>query len=121
MPDILAITKALADWNRLRVLMALRKSELCVCQVIAVLGLAPSTVSKHMYVLRRARLVEARKEGRWVYYRFPDRDVPKSVEGAIQWVLRNLADDPQISKDARKLEAILKMDPERLCKNRSKK
>ena len=69
MLDFMAIAKALADENRVRLLLALQKQELCVCQLIELIGLAPSTVSKHMSILRQARLVEARKEGRWVYYR----------------------------------------------------
>jgi ArsR family transcriptional regulator len=51
--------------------MMLCDGELCVCQLIKMLGLAPSTVSKHMSILRQARLVQARKEGKWMYYRFP--------------------------------------------------
>ena len=69
MLDFMAIAKALADENRVRLLLALQKQELCVCQLIELMGLAPSTVSKHMSILKQARLVEARKQGRWVYYR----------------------------------------------------
>lgn len=60
MLDFMAIAKALADENRVRLLLALQKQELCVCQLIELIGLAPSTVSKHMSILRQARLVEAR-------------------------------------------------------------
>jgi len=67
--DFLTIVKALADENRLRVLCALRDREVCVCEITALLKLAPSTVSKHMAVLRQAHLVEGRKDGRWMYYR----------------------------------------------------
>ena len=66
MYEFMNMTKALSDQNRIRVLMALRKRELCVCQIIELLGLAPSTVSKHMSILRHARLVESRKEGIWI-------------------------------------------------------
>ena len=68
MREIMTIVKALADENRVRALMALRAGELCVCQIIELLQLAPSTVSKHMTVLKQARLVESRKQGRWTYY-----------------------------------------------------
>ena len=52
------ITKALADENRVRILMALNgRNELCVCQLIDMLQLAPSTVSKHLFILRNARLI----------------------------------------------------------------
>jgi len=68
MQDFMTITKALADENRVRLLLALRGGQLCVCQMIELLGLAPSTVSKHLSILNQARLVEKRKEERWIYY-----------------------------------------------------
>lgn len=121
MRRLVNLTKALADESRLRVLMALGGGELCVCQIVAMLGLAPSTVSKHMYLLRQAGLVDARKEGRWVYYRLPDRNADKAVREAVRWVQRHLADDPQTAQDARKLKAVLKMSPEELCGSRCDK
>jgi ArsR family transcriptional regulator len=120
MRDILDVTKALADGNRLRVLMALGGGELCVCQIVALLQLAPSTTSKHRSILRQARLVESRKEGRWMYYRVPDRDAPKAVKDAVAWVRRHLAAAPQIMRDGKELERILQMDPEKLCKGQCK-
>ncbi|MBW2408107.1 MAG: winged helix-turn-helix transcriptional regulator, partial [Deltaproteobacteria bacterium] len=50
----MAITRALSDQNRVRALMALKDRELCVCQIIELLDLAPSTVSKHMSILANA-------------------------------------------------------------------
>ncbi len=115
--DFMAITKALADENRVRVLLALQKQELCVCQIIELLKLAPSTVSKHMSILRSARLVDARKEGRWMYYRIAGSNSPPIVCGAIEWARKSLADDPQILGDAKRLEQILKMDAHKLCES----
>jgi DNA-binding transcriptional ArsR family regulator len=120
MRDILYVTKALADGSRLRVLMALGGGELCVCQIVELLQLAPSTVSKHMSILRQARLVESRKDGRWMYYRLAQRDAPKAAREAIAWVRRNLAQSPQMVQDRRKLKVILAMDPEELCKGQCK-
>lgn len=120
MREMLDITKALADGNRLRILMALAGGELCVCQIVALLQLAPSTTSKHMAILRQARLVESRKEGRWMYYRLPDREAPKAVKDAVAWVRRHLAESPQIVRDGKELERILHMDPEQLCKGQCK-
>ena len=115
MRTMVNITKALADESRLRVLMALGGGELCVCQIVAMLGLAPSTVSKHVYLLRQAGLVEARKDGRWVYYRLAGSGADKAAREAVRWVQRHMADDPQIAQDARTLKAVLKMSPEELC------
>ena len=119
MREVLDITKALADGSRLRVLMALAGGELCVCQIVELLQLAPSTVSKHMSILRQARLVEGRKDGRWMYYRLPGRDGPKAAREAVAWVRRSLADSPQTLQDTKKLKEILALDPEKLCKRQN--
>ena len=117
MNDVLEITKALADDSRLRIIMMLRRSELCVCQVIEVLGLANSTVSRHLSVLHNAGLLESRKEGRWVYYRLPDpKTADLRVGQAIGYVVAHLKDEPQIATDREKLTKILAMSPEELCR-----
>jgi DNA-binding transcriptional ArsR family regulator len=115
--DFMAITKALADEHRVRMLLALRQQELCVCQIIELVGLAPSTVSKHMSILRSARLVEGRKEGRWMHYRLAGPKASPAVRGAIDWVRRSLANNPQVADDVRRLEEILKMDVHKLCES----
>ena len=120
MDDLLSITKALGDRNRLRALMALADRELCVCQIIELLDLAPSTVSKHMHILRQARLVEATKRGRWVHYRLAGPGADKAVKDALKWTQRNLEKDADILADARTLNRIVKMDPEKLCRKQTR-
>ncbi len=115
--DFMAISKALSDENRVRMLLGLRRQELCLCQIVEMVGLAPSTVSKHMSILRQARLVEGRKEGRWQYYRLAGPNASPAVRQAIEWVRKSLADDPQALSDAERLEQILKLDPQKLCEN----
>lgn len=110
------ITKALSDENRVRSLLALHGRELCVCQIIELLGLAPSTISKHMSILANARLVEGRQEGRWRYYRLAGGEAPDEVREAIDWAFRSLSKTPRIRQDAERLKEILKIDPEVLCK-----
>ena len=114
MREFMKITKALADENRVRMLLALRGGELCVCQITELLGLAPSTVSKHLDILRQAGLIESRKSGRWIYCRLPDKPTAH-VKGAIRWLLASLRDDPQALRDAKRLRGVLKMDKEVLC------
>jgi len=63
-----ALLKAMADPLRLQVLEALGGGERCVCDLTSDLGLAQSKLSFHLKVLREAGLIEARDEGRWVYY-----------------------------------------------------
>lgn len=112
----MAITRALSDQNRVRTLMALKGRELCVCQIIELLELAPSTVSKHMSILANARLVEGRQEGRWRYYRLAGDDTPDEAQEAITWTIKSLSNTPQIRQDAERLKEILKINPEVLCR-----
>lgn len=121
MRTLLAITNALADRTRLRLLMGLRDGELCACQLVELVGLAPSTVSKHMYILKQARLVESRKDGRWVYYRLAGRSAPPPIRHALKWVIASLRDDPQIAKDTKHLAHIQNIDPESLCRQQSRR
>ncbi len=116
MRDLMRITKALADENRVRVLLALRRGELCACQITELLGLAPSTMSKHLSILYQARLIDSRKDGRWVYFRLPDGEVSKAVKEVIQWVSQSAEGQPRIEEDAELLRKIVKVDPSELCK-----
>jgi DNA-binding transcriptional ArsR family regulator len=117
--DFMAITKALADENRVRMLLALRDRELCLCQIIELVALAPSTVSKHMSILRQSRLVEGRKSGRWMYYRLAGPDASPAVHEALEWARNSLADDPQVARDAERLKEVLKLDPQVICERQS--
>lgn len=118
MRELMAVTKALADEQRVRMLLALRRQELCVCQIVELVGLATSTVSKHMSILKQARLVESRKEGRWMYYRLPCEEAPEMVRQAMTWVFEHLGNDPRILRDEQRLEEICQVDPHSLCSAR---
>jgi len=69
MKQFIRVMKALSDPNRVKIIKMLEKKELCVCELTAALGLAQSTVSKHLKQLEDADLVEYRKDGAWVNYR----------------------------------------------------
>lgn len=110
MRDYLAVTKALSDETRVRALMSLADGELCVCQIIALLKLSPSTVSKHMSILEQAGLVQRRKEGRWHLYRLAGREASATVRSALRWTLKALANEKQITADARQLCGVRAKD-----------
>ena len=114
--EFMNITKALADENRVRILMALNgREELCVCQLIDMLQLAPSTVSKHLFILRNARLILGRKESRWMYYRLNKNNAPANVTGALSWVVQSVVDDPKVRQDDARLNIILSESTESKC------
>ena len=136
--DLVAVARALGDEGRVRVMALLAGGELCLCQIIDLLGLAPSTVSKHMSILRQAGLIDQRKEGRWHFYRLAGakaapggsataagarrnghpRTSPPSpiVKQVLRWVTQSLKDDPTVAADAKRLCCIQKMNPEELTK-----
>ena len=119
MREFLAAMKALSDENRLRILVALNGRELCLCQIVELLSLATSTVSKHMSVLQQARLADARKDGRWTHFRLADVDSPEMVRQATKLAIQSLGKDAKIREDAKRLKQILKTDPEELCRTQS--
>jgi DNA-binding transcriptional ArsR family regulator len=115
MRTVLDIAQALSDETRLRALLALRGDELCLCHLIALLRLAPSTVSKHLDLLVRAGLVERRKAGRWAYFRLAGRTAPPAVRQALRWILEAAADDAVILRDARRLADLRSRDVKELA------
>lgn len=107
--EFLTIVKAMADENRLRILMALRGKELCVCTLTELLNLAPSTTSKHLSILKQARLIESVKDGKFVYYRLtvPESKSYPLVAPAFIWMEESLADSKQVATDQQQLKAII--------------
>ena len=120
MRRIVRITKAIADENRIRILGVLKDREWCVCQLIELLCLAPSTVSKHLSILKNARLIDSRKNGRWMYYRLAGQSAPRANLEAIEWTLRSIAETDKFRQDSRRVEEILAIDPEILCSQQAR-
>lgn len=106
------LLKALGHPARLRILALLRDGELCVCQINAVIGLAPSTVSEHLTELRRTGLLEERKEGRWVHYRLNPKGRPQDL---LEGLWPHLEAVRQVKEDSRAGRAIRKTPPDLLC------
>jgi DNA-binding transcriptional ArsR family regulator len=114
MREILSITKALGDESRLRALIAVKDGELCLCQIIRVLGLSPATVSKHMNVLEQAGLVTRTRQGKWRFYRLAGDSQSRAVRRALAWVLGELRNDPRVTEDARNIRKVRRQDLEEL-------
>ncbi len=112
MQEFLSLTKALSDETRVRALLSLAQGELCVCQIIELLGLSPSTVSKHLTLLQQAGLVTRRKDGRWHYYRLAGREATPAVKQALRWALKSLEDERIIAADSKRLCCIRSKDRE---------
>ena len=109
---LVQIHKAIAHPIRLRLLAALRAGPLCVCQMTAVVNLAASTVSEHLSELRKAGLIAARKEGRWVEYRLSDSS---GRGGILETIWPAMIDDCDAQADAVLLKELRRVPLDDLC------
>ena len=110
MRELLSITRALSDESRVRALLSVKDGELCLCQIIEVLGLSPATVSKHMNVLHQAGLVQRRKQGKWHYYRLAGAEASPPTKRALDWIVDGLRDDALVKRDSRKIRQVRRQD-----------
>ena len=112
MKDKTIIFKALSDLNRLRILKALQKRTLCVCEIRELLGLANSTVSQHLKILKSAGFILEEKEGKWVNYMInhkPSDDRIASILASLDfWI----DDEKLIIKDKK---TILSLNRNIIC------
>ncbi len=100
------IFKALSDDTRLRILGLLVQGELCVCDLVAVLDLPQSTVSRHLAYLRNSGLVDGRRQGVWMHYRLAQQDGALH-DDLIDLLSKDLARLEEIKSDQRKLRQYL--------------
>lgn len=118
-PDPTVLFAALADRTRLRLLNLIRDAEICVCFFVEVLEESQPKISRHLAYLRKAGLVSARREGKWMHYRLVEQR-EKAHATILKAVLESLAEDRQMQKDratldraccAQKLPATLQNAP----------
>lgn len=114
MRRLLLVAKTFSDPTRVRVMAALRRGEVCVCELCDGLGITQSTLSTHLQVIRRSGLVRMRRDGKWCYYCL--------APGADQWVElffesfgRDMAKDHRIRADLKRLNRRLELREEGGC------
>ena len=103
--DIAFLFKALADPTRLRLINLMGDDEVCVCFFVEVLKINQPKISRHLAYLRRAGVVSARRDGKWIHYRLVE---PPDVHAAniFREVRAGLANDPAMKSDRDRLETI---------------
>jgi ArsR family transcriptional regulator, arsenate/arsenite/antimonite-responsive transcriptional repressor len=97
--------KALADRTRLRLISLIGDSEVCVCFLVEILRTSQPKISRHLAYLRRARIVKARREGKWMHYRLVDPPDEHATR-IFREVRASLAEHPDLQADREKLEKI---------------
>jgi len=105
MKTLIRVMKALSDPNRVRVIKLLQSGELCVCEITAVLGLAQSTVSKHMKLLEDAGLVRKNRQGTWMIYSLADGIESEYTKTMLDKLCNWLEDDSELDRMRKALPA----------------
>jgi ArsR family transcriptional regulator len=95
--------RAFSDRTRLRILNLLQSGETCVCDLVAVIGGPQPKISRHLAYLRRAGLVEARREGLWMHYQLsPAKSAfHKSLLNCLECCFASV---PVMSRDVKRLK-----------------
>ena len=94
--------RALADRTRLRLLNLIGEKEVCVCYFVAVLRLSQPKISRHLAYLRRAGMVGARRQGKWMHYRLlapSNARAARILKDTLAW----LRQDPEMRQDQAQL------------------
>jgi len=94
--------RAFSDRTRLRILHLLRGGELCVCDIVGVLRVPQPRASRHLAYLRRAGLVEVRKDGLWAYYRLAPAK-SEFHESLLNCLACCFGSVPELAADTRRL------------------
>lgn len=102
MREIAELLKLIGDKTRLRILMMLDKKELCVCQLMVVLGVSQPLVSRNLALLMRAGFLEDRREGKMIFYKLHS-DSHKRHALIIKMLRELLADDETFKYDIKSI------------------
>jgi ArsR family transcriptional regulator len=100
MRDVVSLGQAIIDPTRVRIIAALQKGALCVCELVDALQISQSTLSTHLQVLRQTGFVNTSKEGRWIYYSLADQKVVL-IDAIFSHVQPNA--DPRVRRDAERV------------------
>ena len=104
MRELLQFYAALADENRLRLLHLIKDGEICVCYLQGVLRTNQPKISRHLAYLKRAGLVEARRDGKWMHYRL--KKLEPVLAKVLSDTLARLDREPRIRKDSARIRQI---------------
>lgn len=101
------ITKAMSDKNRVRIIMAIANSPMCVVQLTSLLNLAPSTTSKHVSVLQQAKIIESVRRGKWVFYVLVSEKKNPLIGDLLSFLEKGTKKSAEILEDKKNIKKIL--------------
>jgi ArsR family transcriptional regulator len=109
--DMVQLFAALADATRLRLLNLMNGREVCVCYFVEILKQGQPKISRHLAYLRRAGIIEARREGKWMHYRI-ERPADAKAASVLDATLKAFETDRKMQADLARLGQAC-CDPQR--------
>ncbi|MGB7970340.1 MAG: metalloregulator ArsR/SmtB family transcription factor [Candidatus Deferrimicrobiaceae bacterium] len=109
------VMKAVADPTRVRILKLLEAGEMCGCQIVAVLEMSQSTISKHLFLLKMAGLVKERKEKKWVHYALARSGGSRYARKMLNTLRNWLNDDSVVERDKKREALARELGPASIC------
>ena len=109
------VMKAASDPTRGRILKILEGGEMCVCQIIAVIALGQSTISKHLFLLRAAGLIKDRRDKKWIHYSLDGKSGNPYAGLLLKNIRKWLNDDPVILQDHQRAMLARDIGPVAIC------
>lgn len=100
---IVNVFKALSDETRLRIINILLKENLCVCEIMDILGMTQSRISRHLGILKQVELIEEERKGKWVIYK-----IAKKNKDILSYVKHHTRNEQILDSDKKKTEETLK-------------
>lgn len=104
MTELVQFFSALADPTRLRLLRLMKDGEICVCFLQDVIQTNQPKISRHLAYLRKAGLVEFRRDGKWIHYSLKKQQGEK--QKILSYAMAHIKKQPQIAKDVNRLQKI---------------
>ncbi|NPV90315.1 MAG: winged helix-turn-helix transcriptional regulator [Firmicutes bacterium] len=111
------IFKALGETTRLKIVKLVADRELCVCEIVAVLGTNQPRVSQHLKVLKAAGILEERKERQWSFYRLNQEFREGLVRQYIDYMKADIRDLKEFAHEVEHLDGLAGNEEVNACKN----
>jgi ArsR family transcriptional regulator len=114
MRNLISLVKVLANPARLRVVLALRQNELCVCELSDALEIGQSPLSTHLQYLRQSDLVQTRRDSKWIYYHLNPKLAP-FMDALLTQFKDELQSDEQLQHDTERIHRRLQLREKGRC------
>jgi len=104
---ILEILKILSDETRLKIVSLLAENELCVCELMEALRMSQSRISNHLRILRNTGIIEAKREGKWIFYSLAKDTMDKVLWEIVQAIVNKIDEEEYLTREKILIERLI--------------